>query len=512
MNDQWNSEPGTPSNGSAVPGSDDRPRLGPRPLQRPDVDPQTAAVFGRPAGVDGAFSPQSAQRPTLGDLKTAPPAPESLASAFGRPEGSREVLQRPPSDENGANGVDPWDPAAAHDPWRDPAAGAVIGPPAVGPDKDDADDKPALKPAGQLLSLPEVLFGRRVKVSALVLLGVVALVIGVGGGIVAYFVADRGDQLYTDASLAEVQPAKERPPGSVADIARRVRPAVVTIEVRSDQGAGVGSGAVIDSGGYILTNEHVVTLEGTASQGQKITVVFNDGKRVNAKLVGTDPKMDLAVVKVDEDVSTVIQLGKSADLAVGDTVLAIGSPLDQADTVTMGIVSALNRPVVLGGEDGEPAAYDAIQTDAAINQGNSGGALVDSTGALIGVNSSIISTSESGGSIGLGYAIPIDDARPVAEALIRDGKVSHADMGVNASSVSAETAEGARIQNVRQGGAADKAGIKQNDVIRKVGDRVIANAAELIVAVRHYKIGETVPIVLARDGSELTVQVTLQSD
>jgi S1-C subfamily serine protease len=512
MNDQWNPEPGVPSNGSAVPGADDRPRLAPRPLQRPSVDPGSAATFGRPAGVDGAFSPRNSFQPTFGELKTAPPAPEALASAFGRPDGSTDLLQRPPADEHGGNGVDPWDPDAAHDPWRDPSAGAVIGPPAVGPDKADEDGAASDKPPARLLSLPEVLFGRRVKVSALVLLAVLALVIGVAGGVAAYVVADRGDELTSDVSLTEVQPGKERAPGSVADIATRVRPAVVTVEVRSEQGAGVGSGAVIDSGGYILTNEHVVTLGGAVSDGQKITVVFNDGQRAEAELVGSDPKMDLAVVKVDAEVSTVMQLGRSADLAVGDTVLAIGSPLGETDTVTQGIVSALNRPIVVGEEDGEPAVYDAIQTDAAINHGNSGGPLVDITGTLVGINTSIISTSEEGGSIGLGYAIPIDDARPVAESLIKTGKVNHADMGVNAASVSAETAEGARVQNVREGGAAAKAGIEQNDVIRKVGDRVIANAAELIVAVRHHRIGDTVPVVLARNGRELTVQVTLQSD
>jgi S1-C subfamily serine protease len=513
MSNQWNSEPGPPSNGSAVPGSDDRPRLGPRPLLRPSVDPGAAATFGRPAGVSGAFSAQTAHsaHTSFGQLRTAPPAPESLASAFGRPDGNQELLQRPPLDENGANGVDPWDPEAAHDPWRDPAAGAVIGPPAVGPDKEPAS-APAPKQAGQLLSLPELLFGRRVKVTALVFLGVIALVIGVAGGVAAFFVADRSDQLTSDTTLAEVQPNKERPPGSVADIAKRVRPAVVTIEVRSEQAAGVGSGAVIDSAGYVLTNEHVVTLGGAVTEGQKITVVFNDGQRAEAKLVGSDPKMDLAVVKVAADVSTVAQFGRSADLAVGDTVLAIGSPLGATDTVTQGIVSALNRPIVVGGEDGEPAVYDAIQTDAAINHGNSGGPLVDSTGAVVGINTSIISTSEEGGSIGLGYAIPIDDARPVAEQIIKTGQVKHADMGVNAASVSAETAEGARVQNVREGGAASKAGIQQNDVIRKIGDRVIGNAAELIVAVRHHKIGDTVPVVLARSGRELTVQVTLQSD
>jgi hypothetical protein len=193
MSNQWNSEPGPQSNGSAVPGSDDRLRLAPRPLQRPAVDPGAAAAFGRPTGVSGAFSPQSQQRQSLGEMRTAPPAPEALASAFGRPDGNQELLQRPPGEDH-SGGVDPWDTDAAHDPWRDPGAGAIIGPPAVGPDRDDdADAKPAAKPTGQLLSLPELLFGRRVKVSALVFLGVLALVLGVAGGVAAYFVADRGD-------------------------------------------------------------------------------------------------------------------------------------------------------------------------------------------------------------------------------------------------------------------------------------------------------------------------------
>lgn len=512
MSTQGNSESGPPANGS-VNGQDDRPRLAPRPLHRPQVDPSAAAVFGRPAGVSGAFSPRQNGLQNFGELKTAPPAPESLASAFGPPEGNTELLQRPPAEDHTAGGLDPWDPDAAHDPWRDPSAGAVIGPPAVGPEKLDGDGKVEHKPAGQLLSLPEVLFGRRVKVSALVFLAVFALLVGAGGGIVAFLVADRGDQLTSDVSLAEVQPGKERAPGSVADIAKRVRPAVVSIEVKVDQGGGFGSGAVIDSAGYILTNEHVVSLGGAVTEGQKITAVFNDGARAEAKLVGTDPKSDLAVIKVDPDVvSTVIQLGSSSDLAVGDTVIAIGSPLGQADTVTQGIVSALNRPIVAGEDDGEPAVYDAIQTDAAINIGNSGGPLVDSTGALVGVNSSIITTSATSGSVGLGYAIPIDDARGIAESLIKTGKVNHADMGVNVASVSAETAEGARVQNVRDDGAAAKAGIEQGDVIRKVGDRLVGTAAELIVAVRQHAIGETVPVVLARNGRELTVQVTLQSD
>ena len=497
---------------------DERPRLAPRPLHRPQVDPSSAAVFGRPAGVDGPFSPQpggpAGARAAFAELRSAPPVPEALATAFGKPDGATELLQRPPDDDQ-PNGVDPWDDEAANDPWRDPSAGAVIGPPALGAEdaRRDGDRKKSGRPAGELLSLPELIFGRRVKVTALLTLVLVALLVGAAGGVAGWYVGRGGESLNRDITLAQVSEGKERPAGSIADIARRVRPAVVTIEVRAPGGDAVsGSGAVIDSDGYILTNEHVVSMGGAVSRGQDFTVMFNEGTRVKAELVGADAKSDLAVIKVDVRNPTVMQLGRSADLEVGDTVIAIGSPLGQNDTVTEGIVSALNRPVLAGEEDGEPAVYDAIQTDAAINQGNSGGPLVDSTGALVGINSSIQTAGASTGSVGVGFAIPIDYARGIVEALIRDGEVSHADLGVNVASVSADTAEGARVQNVRDGGAAGKAGIQQGDVIRKVGDRPIANAAELIVAVRSHDIGERVPVVLARSGRELTVEVTLQSD
>ncbi|OLF15599.1 S1C family serine protease [Actinophytocola xanthii] len=495
----------------------DRPRLGPRPLNRPPVDPSAAAAFGRPVGVDGAFSPPpggpSAARTAFGELRGAPPPAESLANAFGRPSGTTELLQRPPV-EDAPDGVDPWDDESAHDPWRDPAAGAVIGPPALGADdaggRGDGKRK-STRPPGELLSLPELVFGRRVKVTALLTLMLVALLVGAAGGVAGWFIARGGERLNQDVTLAEVTAGKERPAGSIADIARRVRPAVVTIVVSDGTTAVSGSGAVIDSNGYIVTNEHVVTIGGAVTKGQDIDVVFNEGTRTSAELVGMDAKTDLAVIKVDVQNPTVIQLGRSSELQVGDTVIAIGSPLGRNDSVTEGIVSALNRPMLAGEEDGEPAVYDAIQTDAAINQGNSGGPLVDSTGALVGINSSI-ATAGSAGNVGLGFAIPIDYARGIVESLIRDGKVNHADLGVNVASVSAQTAEGARVQNVRDGGAASKAGIRQGDVLRKVADRPIADAAELIVAVRSHQIGERVAVVLAREGRELTVQVTLQSD
>src|ERR1700754_126205 len=199
MNDQVTPEP----NGDGA----DRPRLGPRPLQRPEVDPSSAAVFGRPTGVSGAFSPQpggpAGARSAFGEMKAAPPPPESLVSAFGRPIGNTELLQRPPA-EDAPGGVDPWDDEAAKDPWRDPAAGAMIGPPALGAEDAKLDDgtKTRGRPTGQLLSLPELLFGRRVKVTALLTLGLVAVILGAAGGAVGWYIARSGDSLHSDVTLA----------------------------------------------------------------------------------------------------------------------------------------------------------------------------------------------------------------------------------------------------------------------------------------------------------------------
>jgi S1-C subfamily serine protease len=514
------SEPSTPQ---GDPGDDGQmfgqpERLAPRPLDRPPSDPAAAAVFGRPAGVDSAFAAPPGgllnARNAFADLKVIPPPPEALASAFRRPTGTDDVLQRPPAwaSQDGSRGEEVlWSTNNGADPWRDPATGAVIGPPAVGRD-DDATKAPK-RPSGALLSLPEVIFGRRVKPMALVLLGVIALVIGSAGGLVGWVVARGGDVLTSDVTLAEVNPAKEREPGSVANIAAKVARGVVSIEVKAGEEAGTGSGVMIEGSGYIVTNDHVVSLGARVNNGQQVNAVFTDGQRVPAKIVGRDPKTDLAVIKVEVANPTVVQLGNSDDLQVGDTVIAIGSPLGLENTVTEGIVSALHRPVAAGGENGEaPVVYDAIQTDAAINRGNSGGALVDKTGALIGINSAIRTAEGSTGSIGVGFAIPVNEMRRITESLIRSGGVKHADMGLNAKSVSAETAEGAQVVNVNDNGAAKRAGINEGDVITKVGERQVRTALELIVAVRQYNIGQTVPVVLARQGRELKIDVTLQSD
>jgi S1-C subfamily serine protease len=493
-------------------------RLAPRPLNRPPVDPAQAATFGRPRGVDGAFdtlyTPGTTNGQATNGMKLAPPPPESLAEAFSRPPGAEGVLLERPLDETGVAGKDADAPmwVSGSDPWRDPSAGAVLGGPAV---QAEADEEPPPRSRSAMLSLPEVLFGRRVKPRALALLGVVALLVGALGGVVGWLIADTGNSLTGEATISEAQAGKERPAGSIADIAKRVSPAVVSIEVKSGDGGDVGSGVVIDPQGYILTNNHVVSLAVTDKQATA-TAVFIDGTRAEAKVVGADPLTDLAVIKVNITNPTVIQVGKSADLQPGDEAIAIGSPLGLENTVTAGIVSALHRPVTASDNSGPPIIYDAIQTDASINPGNSGGALVDSTGALIGINSSIRTDASAGGSgagsIGIGFAIPADLAIKVAKLLIKDGKVVHADIGINAASVAANTSEGAQAQNVAPGGPAANAGIKEGDIITKLGDRLVRNAAELTVAVRDHSPGEVVPVQLVRDKRLLTVDVTLGSD
>ncbi|MCU1682220.1 MAG: htrA [Amycolatopsis sp.] len=496
-------------------------RLAPRPLDKPSVDPVQAATFGRPRGVEGAFdklyTPDTGNgRGQVAAARTPPP--ESLAEAFGRPAGANGVTLERPRDDSGLNGnarlasgsgAPLWSDAA--DPWRDPAAGAVLGGPAVDLEHEDPEEE---RPRSAMLSLPEVLFGRRVKPRALALLGVVALLVGAVGGLVGWWIADTGNSLTGEATISQAQASKERAPGSIADIAKRVSPAVLSIEVKSGDSGDVGSGVIIDPQGYVVTNNHVVSLAST-DPAAKITAVFSDGTRTEAKIVGTDPLTDLAVIKVNVSNPTVMQIGKSANLEPGDAVIAVGSPLGLENSVTSGIVSALHRPVTAQGDAGAaPVTYDAIQTDAPINRGNSGGALVDSTGALIGINSSIRTdgTDGTGGSIGIGFAIPADQAMKIATALIKDGKVKHADIGINAASVSADTAEGAQAQNVAPGGPAANAGIKEGDTITKLGGRLVRNAAELTVAVREHNPGEVVAVQLVRAGALLTVDVTLGSD
>ncbi|GAA4841504.1 trypsin-like peptidase domain-containing protein [Saccharopolyspora rosea] len=496
-----------------VPADGDPPRLRPRPLHRPPVDPAQATAFGRPAGVSGSFDPDRPSPHRGSTERTRPPA-EPLVQAFGRPAGDDQRLQRAPG-ERPMTPEPPEEPllwdSDEQTPWRDPAAGAVLGPPAVPEDRSDGGEPTE---QGPLLSAREVLFGRRVRPRALVALGAAALLLAVVGGFIGRITAEEGNPLTNpDVTLADVEQGKPRPKGTTAAVAKRVVPAVVSVEVRLGSQGGSGSGVVIDGNGYVLTNNHVVSMASDSPNAQ-VSAVFHDGTRAPARIVGRDVKTDLAVLKVEVANPTVAQLGDSHDLTVGDDVIAIGSPLGLAGTVTTGIVSSVHRPVRLAGEGTDTnAVIDAIQTDAAINPGNSGGALVDANGAVVGINSAIRtlgSTSGEGGSIGLGFAIPIDDARRIAQELIRTGRAQHADLGVNAKSVSDGLADGAQVQNVRDGSPAAAAGMAEGDVITKVGDRRVGSADELIVAVDRHQPGEHVPVTVVRQGRDLVLDVPLR--
>lgn len=485
-------------------------RVGPRPLHRPRVDPDSEAVFRRPDGVSSAFAPR--------DALTARPSPvqrppESLAEAFGKSEQGQQGLQRPPgASQAGQQGKEPpepfWNPEAETDPWRNPGTGAVLGEPAAA-----EEDSAPKKRADRKLSISELLLGRSVARSVVIVLAVAALLVGAVGGVTGWLIGRSGTAL-TDgsATLSQVDSDVQRAPGSTANVVKRANPAVVSLEVTVGNGGMFGSGVVISQDGYILTNNHVVS-KAKDNKDAKITAVFNDGTRTQAKVVGTDPKTDLAVVKVNVSNPTVIQFGKSKDVAVGDPVIAIGSPLEYKSSVTTGIVSGMHRPVVAAGENGDPpVTYDAIQTDAAINHGNSGGALLNSSGALIGINSAIKSSGPQGGSIGIGFAIPVDQARQIAQGLIRNGSVKHASLGANVRSVSATSSEGAQLANVQEGGAAAKSGLKEGDVITKFGGRRVDNADQLQVDVLTAPIGKPIPVQVVRGGATQTISVTLQSD
>ena len=349
-----------------------------------------------------------------------------------------------------------------------------------------------------------------------------ALIAGGVGGYVGAQAGDEPDLRDRSASLgtgSSAVPTVNRPADSVAGIAAKVLNSTVSIAVQSPEGNGSGSGVVIRSDGYILTNNHVVE---SAADGGEITVTF-DGqtRKVPARIVGLDPVTDLAVLRVDTDEDLpAATLGQSRALVVGDPVIAIGSPLGLAGTVTTGIVSALNRTVDVPGENGaRNPLFNAIQTDAAINPGNSGGALVNSSGEVIGINSAIATLGgggfggDSGGSIGVGFAIPIDEARSVAEEIIRTGRATHPAIGISARTVTPDREgeqAGALVNQLSPGGAAGKAGLRAGDLIIQVGDEPVSSVDELILAVRENRVGDTVEVVYLRDGVRNTAQVTLQ--
>jgi putative serine protease PepD len=336
---------------------------------------------------------------------------------------------------------------------------------------------------------------------------------------------------------------------AITAAALKATPSVVTISASSGNSGGTGSGIILDDEGHILTNTHVVTLDG-ATANAALEVRTSDGRVLTAKLVGTDPLSDLAVIKVDNPSDlTPATLGDSGKLNVGDTAIAIGSPLGLTGTVTDGIVSTLNRTISVAssaapkdgdesegddeggfkfappgeGQSQQPAdqgsiSINVIQTDAAINPGNSGGALVNTKGEIIGVNVAIASagsdSASSSGNIGVGFSIPINHAKRVAQEIIDTGKASHGQLGVSvkdkaSTSSSSSFSVGADVATVESGSAAANAGIKVGDVITRFNDLTISEPNQLTAAVREQAAGAKVKITVQRNGQEQTLDVTL---
>ena len=342
--------------------------------------------------------------------------------------------------------------------------------------------------------------------------GTVALIAVLAGSLGGFLgVNAAGGDLFNRAQLVSSTSTIQRAPDSVAGIAQRVLPSVVSISTRSISGGGTGSGFVIDSSGYILTNNHVISK--AAQTGGSIQVSLSDGSFYSAKVIGRDVSYDLAVLKITAPGLKALQFGDSDAIAVGDLVIAIGSPLGLTGTVTTGIISAKNRAVTAGESNSESSFINALQTDAAINPGNSGGPLVDATGAVIGVNSAIASlgTTSQLGSIGLGFAIPINQARKTADQLIKNGVATYPVIGVSLNMNYTEN--GAQVstsgRGILPGSPAEKAGLRGGDVIIEIDGKEIYSPEELIVSVRAKNVGDRVTLGFLRDGVKKTVTLTL---
>ena len=394
----------------------------------------------------------------------------------------------------------PWWSDALADPWRDPyAPSAVVVPTAAentGPRPERVTDPDA---------------PRRGLGPILVICLVTALLAGGLGGTLGYVFAIRSG-LGAGAASALGAPsqappaAANRAPESLAGVAKKVLPSVVTVHVPN----AIGSGFVVSRDGYVITNDHVV--EGS---NDTMSVSFSDGTTTSAKVVGRDPESDIAVIKVTKPNATPVQLGNSDSIAVGDPVLAFGSPLALVNTVTAGIVSALDR-TIKAGEGGTTRYYAAIQTDAAVNQGNSGGPLVDASGKVVGVNSvirSIGSTDTEAGNIGLAFAIPINQAQRVAADIIDTGKARRTVIGADVTDGGTSTsAGGARLRSVEPGGPAAAAGLRAGDVITKLNGHVLEDGTDLIALVRKYPPGSVVSVNYRRGSRAATASVTLTAD
>ena len=342
---------------------------------------------------------------------------------------------------------------------------------------------------------------------------VTAVIVGGVAGLGGYLIGSNGDANASGTSnvisLPQLDGVSKVGTTDVAAIAESVLPSVVSILIEAGDNSGSGSGFIVQSDGYILTNNHVAA---PAVNGGELTVVFENGEEAIAKIVGRNSSYDLAVLKVDKTGLPAAVLGDSSAVRVGEIAIAIGAPLGLNGTVTSGIISSLDRPVTAGGR-GELAFINAIQTDAAINPGNSGGPLLDGSGRVIGINSAIATLAGTiggeTGSIGLGFAIPINTAKRIAEELISTGDSQTPIIGVVLNT--AYTGEGAEISEITPGGPAQEAGFRVGDVITGFNGRQVADSTELVVAIRSYAPGEQIEITVDRNGQSSTIPLTLGS-
>ncbi|MEU0071166.1 trypsin-like peptidase domain-containing protein [Streptomyces sp. NPDC006332] len=468
------------------------------PAERPgplhDPDPYSTPPYGRP----GPWAPAPpVQHPT------APvPEPASAAAAV-----APDVAA--PAPAPAAEAPPPSTPWQNYDPWA-PVTGPLQQTGAAVADRDQRRKRV-----------------RKALVGAAVLLAVVS---GGVGGVVGAYLERNGGLGAVELPQAAAEPAG-RAPDSVAGIAARALPGVVTLHVNGAAEEGTGTGFVLDARGHILTNNHVV--EPAGADGE-ITVTFNSGDTAEATVIGRDSGYDLAVVRV-RGVSGLkpVPLGNSDNVQVGDPVVAIGAPFDLAGTVTSGIISAKERPITAGGEGGDggkgsggsDVSYvDALQTDAPINPGNSGGPLLDARARVIGINSAIRSADSGSdldggqaGSIGLGFAIPINQGKRVAEELINTGRATHPVIGVTLDMD--YTGDGARVDSrgagggpaVTVGGPGARAGIKAGDVITEVDGRRVHSGEELIVKTRAHRPGDRLELTVQREGEKKTLSLVLGS-
>ncbi|MEU6413165.1 trypsin-like peptidase domain-containing protein [Microbispora sp. NPDC046933] len=355
--------------------------------------------------------------------------------------------------------------------------------------------------------------------------GLALVAVALGGGVTGALVANSVNGGQTVIASPVVKGVSNSSGTTIAAVAKAIMPSVVSIEVKTATAGGEGSGVILSADGLILTNNHVVSMGGGG--GGTVTVKFSDGKTANAVVKGTDPTTDLAVIQA-QGVSglTPASLGDSDKLQVGDAVLAIGSPLGLEGSVTSGIVSALDRTLTEAPEEQQQPQFPwgmeqqrqpqsqgttiggMIQTDAAINPGNSGGALVNSSGQVVGVNTAIATSGSSSGNIGVGFAIPINTAKLVSEQLIKTGKATHAFFGVSVADA-VGGASGAVVSSITAGSPAEKAGLKEGDLITKINDKLVDSAEALVGTIRSSRPGDKVTVTFTRDGKETTITTAL---